>query len=99
MGLVGIGAMLGIVLGVVALVKARNAPTEYGGKGSAVAGIAPSPLSILVIPVLGIIAALALPSLLPAPVSPHEAPAPGDGRSAGSAGAAFSFPHQGHDTS
>ncbi|HKC11806.1 MAG TPA: DUF4190 domain-containing protein [Vicinamibacteria bacterium] len=96
MGLVGIGAMLGIVLGVVALVKARNAPTEYGGKGIAVAGIALSALSILVIPVLGIIAAIAIPSLLRARVSANEAAAIGDVRSVVSAEAAYSSANEGY---
>ena len=72
-GLVLIGAMLGIVLGVVALVKARNAPAEYGGKGMAVAGIALCVISIVVMPfVLGIVAAIAIPSLLRARVAANE---------------------------
>lgn len=80
-GLAGIGAMLGIVLGVVGLVKARNAPEQYGGKGMAVAGIALSALSILVMPfVLGIVAAIAIPSLLRARVSANEAAAIADVR-------------------
>lgn len=71
-GLVGIGAMLGIVLGVVGLVKARNAPEEYGGKGLAVAGIALSIVSLVMAPVLGIVAAIAIPSLLRARISANE---------------------------
>ena len=78
-GLVLIGAMLGIVLGVVALVKARNAPAEYGGKGMAVAGIALCVISIVVMPfVLGIVAAIAIPSLLRARVSANESATLGD---------------------
>ena len=59
-GLLGVGAMVGIILGVVALVKARNAPAQYGGRGLAVAGIALSVISILLTPIIGIIAALAI---------------------------------------
>jgi type IV pilus assembly protein PilA len=78
-GLVGVGAMLGIVLGVVALVKARNAPAEYGGKGLAVTGIALSALSVLVMPfVLGIIAAIVIPSVLRARVTANESAAIAD---------------------
>ena len=89
-GLVLIGAMLGIVLGVVALVKARNAPAEYGGKGMAVAGIALSVISIVVMPfVLGIIAAIAIPSLLRARVSANESATLGDVRSVAAAEAAY----------
>jgi type II secretory pathway pseudopilin PulG len=81
-GLALVGAMLGIVLGVVGLVKARNAPTEYGGKGMAVAGIALSVISIVVMPFfLGIIAAIAIPSFLRARVSANESAVIGDVRS------------------
>ena len=80
-GLVGLGAMLGIVLGVVGLVKARNEPEEYGGKGLAVAGIALSIVSLAMAPVLGIIAAIAIPSLLRARISANEAAAIGELRS------------------
>ena len=81
-GLAVIGAMIGIVLGVVALVKARNDPAEYGGKGIAVAGIALSVLSVVVMPFfIGILAAIAIPSLLRARVSANESAALGDVRS------------------
>jgi hypothetical protein len=73
--------MLGIVLGVVGLVKARNAPEEYGGKGLAVAGIALSIVSLVLAPVLGIVAAIAIPSLLRARVSANEAAVIGELRS------------------
>src|SRR5687767_6068788 len=73
LGLVGVGALAGIVLGIVALVKASRAPGEYGGRGLAVAGIALSTISIVVMPfVLGIVAAIAIPSLLRARISANE---------------------------
>jgi type II secretory pathway pseudopilin PulG len=96
-GLVLIGAMLGIVLGVVALVKARNAPAEYGGKGMAIAGIALSVISIVVMPfVLGIIAAIAIPSFLRARVSANESAAIGDMRSVLSAETAYQLQNAGY---
>jgi type IV pilus assembly protein PilA len=89
-GLLGVGAMAAIVLGVVALVKARKAPEEYGGSGFAVAGILLAALSILVMPfIIGIVAAIAIPSLLRARVSANETAAIGDIRSVISAEAAY----------
>lgn len=89
-GLVGVGAMTGIILGVVALVKASRAPAEYGGRGLAVAGIALSVLSIVVMPFLiGIVAAIAIPSLLRARISANESATIGDVRTVISAEAAY----------
>jgi type IV pilus assembly protein PilA len=77
-GLLGVGAMAGIILGVIALVKAKNGPAQYGGRGLAVAGIALSVISILLTPVIGIVAAIAIPSLLRARISANESAAIGD---------------------
>jgi type IV pilus assembly protein PilA len=89
-GLLGVGAMAGIVLGVVALVKASRSPAEYGGKGIAIAGIALSLLSVVLMPVvLGIAAAIAIPGLLRARVSANEATAIGDLRAVTSAEEAY----------
>jgi type II secretory pathway pseudopilin PulG len=91
LGIVGIGALVGIVLGVVALVKAGREPAVYGGKGMAVAGIALCVLSVVVMPfILGIGAAIAIPSLLRARVSANEAATIGDIRTVISAQAAYS---------
>jgi type IV pilus assembly protein PilA len=80
LGLLGVGAMTGVVLGVVGLVKANRSPTEYGGRGLAVAGIALSVVSIVAIPFLGIVAAIAIPSLLRARIAANESAAIGDVR-------------------
>ena len=89
-GLVGIGALVGIVLGIVALVKAGREPAVYGGKGMAVAGIALCVLSVVVMPfILGIVAAIAIPSLLRARVSANEAATIGDIRAIISAQAQY----------
>jgi len=63
MGLLGIGATVGITLGIIALVKTNRNPSEYGGKGLAIAGLVLSSLSAIVMPV-AIIAAIAIPNLL-----------------------------------
>ncbi len=89
-GLLGVGALLGIVLGVVALVKAGREPSVYGGKGLAIAGIGASVLSILLMPfVLGVLAAIAIPSLLRARVSANETTTIADVRAFSSAEEAF----------
>lgn len=84
-----IGALLGIILGIVALVRANRAPHVYGGKGLAVAGIATSAFSLLFIPFLGIIAAIAIPSFLRARVAANESAAIGDIRTVIAAEAAY----------
>jgi hypothetical protein len=58
--LFGIGAIISIVLGVLALNKANNQPDQYGGKGLAIAGIVLSAVSFM----SGIIVAIAIPNLV-----------------------------------
>ncbi len=65
-------APVGLILGIVALVKANRKPEIYGGKGFAIAGIATSSLVVLILP---IIAAIAIPNLLAARRSANEATA------------------------
>ncbi len=89
LGLLGIGALLSITFGIVALVKAGQQPETYGGKGLAIAGIAASALSFVMIPFIGIIAAIAIPSLLRARVSANEAATIGDLRTVVSAEVAY----------
>jgi Domain of unknown function (DUF4190) len=97
LGILGIGALLGIVFGVMALVKANNEPAEYGGKGKAIAGIALSLLSVLVMPfVIGIVAAIVIPSLLRARVSANEAAAIGEVRTVAAAEAAYQSANGGY---
>lgn len=80
-GLLLIGAMASVILGVVALVKASREPEEYGGKSLAITGIVLAGVSVVIMPfVLGIVAAIAIPSLLRARVSANEAAAIADVR-------------------
>lgn len=89
-GCLGIGALLGIVLGIVALTRANREPQVYGGKGFAIGGIVACALSLLLgIPIGGIVAAIAIPSLLRARVAANEAAALGDIRTVISAEAAY----------
>ena len=89
-GCVGVGGLAGVILGIVALVKANSSPNEYGGKGLAIGGIVTSGLSLVLAPaIIGIIAAIAIPSFLRARVSANEAAAIGDLRTFISAQAAY----------
>ncbi len=60
---------IGLILGIVALIKANKKPHIYGGKGFAIAGIATSALMVLFVP---IIAAIAIPNLMAARRSANE---------------------------
>jgi type II secretory pathway pseudopilin PulG len=73
LGLLLVGAILSLVFGIVALVKANRYPTQYGGHGLAVAGIVSSVASVLVMPfVLGVVAAIAIPTYLRRQVAQNE---------------------------
>jgi type IV pilus assembly protein PilA len=90
LGCLGVGAVVGIILGIVALRRAGRDPRAYGGRGFAIGGIVASALSLLVaIPLVGITAAIAIPSLLRARVSANEAATIGDIRTVISAEAAY----------
>lgn len=75
LGIMGLGALIGITLGAVAISKSSSQPHNYGGKGLAQAGIVTNVISLLMIPVMGIIAAIAIPSLLAARAAADEASA------------------------
>lgn len=69
---VGVGFLvliLGLILGIVALVKKKKYPTQYGGQGFAITGIILSSIGILTMPM---IAAIAIPNLLAARKSANE---------------------------
>jgi type IV pilus assembly protein PilA len=90
-GCLGVGAIAAIVLGVVALVKINNQPNEYTGKGMAITGIVTGVVGLTIAPfVIGIFAAIAIPSLLRARVSANEAAAIGDIRTVISGEVAYS---------
>ena len=71
LGLCFVGGIAGIVLGIVALNKAKTNPTQYAGKGLAIAGIVLSALSLL-LAIPGIIAAIAIPNLIKSQQAAHE---------------------------
>ena len=56
-------ALIAVVLGIIAVVKASNRPTEYGGKGPAVVGICTGGIGLLLVPVVALLISILLPSL------------------------------------
>ncbi len=91
----GIGALTGLVLGIVALVRASKEPAVYGGKGMAIGGIVTSGIGVLMMP-FALMAAIAIPSLLRARISANESMAIGDIRTMISAQAAYQSANGGH---
>src|SRR5262245_31552771 len=83
----GVGAIVGIVLGIVATVKAQRYPAEYGGKVMAIIGIALNGFSIVV--VLPIALAIAIPNLMLSRMAANEASAIATLRSIGTAEATY----------
>lgn len=74
LGIVGfalcfITSPVGLILGIVALIKASRRPSEYGGQGFAIAGVVLGAMATLFIP---IIAAIAIPNLLAARRAANE---------------------------
>jgi hypothetical protein len=71
-GFLGIGSLTGLILGILALNKAKKKPFEYGGQGYAIAGIVLNGFLVLLIPFM---AALIIPNVLAARRAANEASA------------------------
>ena len=82
--------VVAIVLGIIALVKISNNSETLKGKGLAISGIVLGAISILVIPVLTLMAAIAIPNLLRARLNANEARAEATVRTISSAITTFS---------
>jgi prepilin-type processing-associated H-X9-DG protein len=59
---VGLGSVIGIILGIVALVKLSKAGAA-SGKGLAIAGLVVSGLGLLLLPVIGMVVAIMVPAV------------------------------------
>jgi hypothetical protein len=81
LGCLGVGAIVAIVCGIIALNKTKSEPGVYGGRGMAIGGIVTGALSFVMLPIVGVVAAIAIPSLLRARVSGNESATIGDIRS------------------
>ncbi len=98
LGLLGVGAILGIVLAIIALMKIKGDPHKYGGKGVATAGLVMSILSVAIIVPIGIIAAIAIPNLLASRMAANEGSAMASMRKISSAEATFQATHETYGT-
>ena len=77
LGILLIGSLIGLILGIVAVLKVNREPSVYGGKGVAIGGILTNSFGILTIIPVGIIAAIAIPNLMMARMAANEASAIG----------------------
>ena len=71
-GLFGVGAIISIVLAVMAMNRVKSEPWRYGGRGIAIAGLVLSITSLVTAVPVGIIAAIAIPNLLQARIAANE---------------------------
>ena len=63
---------LSLILGIVAVVRANKMPNVYGGKSLAITGIIFSACGILMLPVFGVIGAVAVPNVIEARKAANE---------------------------
>ena len=66
-------SLVALILGIVALVKISNNKETLQGKGLAISGIVLGAVGILLIPIIGLLAAIAIPNLLRARLAANEA--------------------------
>ena len=74
-GLLGVGAITGIILASIAMSRVKRDPWKYGGRGMAIAGLVLSITSFASLVPVGIIAAIAIPNLLASRMAANEASA------------------------
>jgi type II secretory pathway pseudopilin PulG len=88
-GLVGVGAIVGIVLACMAMSRIKRDPWQYGGRGMAIAGLVLNIVSLVSFVPMGIIAAIAIPNLLAARRAANEGSAMSSLRTLASAEATY----------
>lgn len=71
-GLLGAGAITGIILASVAMSRVKREPHKYGGRGMAIAGLVLSITSLASLVPFGLVAAIAIPNLLAARMAANE---------------------------
>ena len=74
-GLLGIGAIVGIVLATMALSRIKQDPWQYGGRGMAIGALVLNIVSLVSLVPTGIIASIAIPNLLASRKAANEASA------------------------
>lgn len=68
-------SLLAIIFGIIALVTISNNKQAYKGNGLAITGLVLGVLGIIIIPIIALLAAIAIPNLLRARVNANEAQA------------------------
>jgi len=63
-GILGVGAIVGIVLACIAMGRVKRDPWQYGGRGMAIGALVLNIVSLVSFVPMGIIAAIAIPNLL-----------------------------------
>lgn len=71
-GIIGIGAIVGIVLACIAMSRAKRDPWQYGGRGMAIAALVLNIVCLVSFVPMGMIAAIAIPNLLAARRAANE---------------------------
>jgi hypothetical protein len=92
-GLLGIGAVVGIIVSVKAMKRVREDPWAYGGRSMAIAGLVLNIVSLTSAVPIGIIAAIAIPNLLAARMAANEGAALSSLRTVANAEATFQSEH------
>jgi type IV pilus assembly protein PilA len=89
LGILLIGSVIGLILGIRAVLKANREPYVYGGKSVAIVGIVTNSFGMLTIVPVALIAAIAIPNLMMARMSANEASAIGHLRTLATAEATY----------
>jgi type IV pilus assembly protein PilA len=89
LGILLIGSLIGLILGIRAVLKANREPYVYGGKGVAIGGIVTNSFGLISVVPFALIAAIAIPNLLMSRMLANEAGAIGHLRRLGTAEATY----------
>ena len=98
LGLAGVGAIVGVIVSLVALKRIKQRPDLYSGHGLATAGLVMSIVSVVIAVPVGIIAAIALPNLLASRQAANEGSAIYSLRRIGAAEATYQSTRQKYGT-
>ncbi|HSE18065.1 MAG TPA: DUF4190 domain-containing protein [Pyrinomonadaceae bacterium] len=74
-GILGVGAITGIILACIAMSRAKRDPWQYGGRGMAIAALVLNIVCLVSFVPMGMIAAIAIPNLMAARRAANEASA------------------------
>jgi type II secretory pathway pseudopilin PulG len=88
-GVLGVGAIAGIVLACMAMSRVKRDPWQYGGRGMAIAALVLNIVSLVSFVPMGIVAAIAIPNLLAARRAANEGSAMSSLRTLASAQATY----------